>query len=171
LGPIGYRTLFVWKLKEKQGFPGLFEALNSKENKISDHADHLAAILKLGEADYGFLYKTTCLQTDIRFIQLEPEINLSRDDINYSQAEVTYSVKKANQTMVKTVKGSTINYGLSIPDEAANPEMAKNIAGYLLQQNGKNFKEKGYIFYKPKFFGPKAKYRDFSKYADYAGEF
>ncbi|NIQ67269.1 MAG: hypothetical protein GTN94_12155, partial [Candidatus Aminicenantes bacterium] len=37
LGPIGYRTLLCWKLKEKKGFPGLMEKLKAKAEKVVDH--------------------------------------------------------------------------------------------------------------------------------------
>jgi len=41
LGPIGYRTLLLWTLKEQQGHPGLKAALKAKTGKILDHVDHL----------------------------------------------------------------------------------------------------------------------------------
>lgn len=171
LGPIGYRTLLVWKLKESLGAPGLYEALKGRDGKIAEHADHLAAILKMGEADYGFLYRTTCLQNEIRFIPLEPGINLGQERADYSGAEAAYTVTKAGKTREITVKGSVVTYGLSIPDNAGNPKMAKKLVEYLLMQNAKIFEDKGYLFYKPKFYGTKEKYREFSEMADYAGTF
>ncbi|MBN1595077.1 substrate-binding domain-containing protein [candidate division FCPU426 bacterium] len=168
LGPIGYRTLLVWRFLELAGHASVSQMLLDNTDKILDHADHLAAFLKNGDVEYGFLYRTTCMQYDIRFIPLSPEINMGAEGQDYSRAEVKYQQKNGKTV---AVAGSRITYGLSVPTNAPQPEKAKAAALWLLSGHGQLFRDKGYVYYKPKFYGPRAEYGYFSAIADYAGEF
>ena len=108
LGPIGYRTLLVWKLKEMLGHPGLMEDLKNKTEKVVEHVGHLATHLKTGDIDYGFLYRTTCIKHDIRFISLDKQINLGTTDVDYSAAEVSFKKLEAGKEVLIPVKGLPI---------------------------------------------------------------
>ena len=76
LAPLGYRTLLVWKLAEKLGNPGLARKLTDKCDKVVDDVSSLAALLTSGDVHYGFLYHSTCINYDIRYISLDKSINL-----------------------------------------------------------------------------------------------
>jgi len=171
LGPIGYRTLLVWALEEKKGRAGLGKKLKEKSVKTVEHVSQLAALLKAGDVDYGFMYKTACLKNDIRFIELTKEINLGSADADYSGVEVSFTGLKAGKKETIKIKGSQITYGLTIPDNAPNMKKAIEFVRYILQNKKDVFADKGFIFFKPKFYGRKDSFKPFEAFADYAGEF
>lgn len=171
LGPIGYRTLLVWKLKENLGYPALAAKLRQKASRVVDHVAQLATLLKAGDIDYGFLYRTTCLKYDIRFVELDPKVNLGSEEIDYSSAEVTFSKLKAGAQEAVTVKGSLITYGLTVPENAPNSERAIGFVGYLLQNKKDHFTARGFSFFKPRFYGTPENFKPFEDFADYAGGF
>jgi molybdate/tungstate transport system substrate-binding protein len=171
LGPIGYRTLLVWALKEKLGHPGLAASLRKRTDKVVDHVAQLATELKAGSLDYGFLYKTTCLKDDIRFIALDNRINLGSPEMDYSGAEVSFVNTQSGKKETVTVRGSHITYGLTIPSNAPNREKAVQMVKYLLSGKKDIFALKGFTFFKPRFYGSKQDFKPFESFADYAGEF
>lgn len=171
LGPIGYRTLLTWQLQEQSGYPGLAASLRANTKKQLDHVDHLAALLKNGDLHYAFLYKTTCMQHDIRFIPLDRRIHLGDASIDYSHANVTYKKILNNQQTTQTVTGKRITYGLSIPENSVHAKQAENIVIDLFKNYQSLFNEKGFSTFKPKFYGSKENYKAFKAIADYAGTF
>jgi len=170
LGPIGYRTLLVWKLMENKGYTGLADKLKNKADKPVDDVDQLAVLLKSGETDYGFVYKTTCISNDIRYIQLDKDINLSSNDIDYSPAKVQFKKLKTGSEETVTVAGEPVAYGLSIPVNAQNKEGAVKFINYLFNRKDL-FESFGFIYFKPKFYGTKEDFEQFKDIADYAGDF
>jgi molybdate/tungstate transport system substrate-binding protein len=171
LGPIGYRTLLVWELKEKTGHPGLAAGLRERTDKIVDHVAQLATELKAGSLDYGFLYKTTCLKNDIRFIALDNRINLGSPEMDYSGAEVSFVNTQSGKKETVSVKGSPITYGLSVPTNAPNRDKALEMVKFLLSGREDVFAVKGFAFFKPRFYGSTEDFKPFESFADYAGEF
>ena len=171
LGPIGYRTLLVWALKEKHGNPGLAASLKQRTDKVVDHVAQLATELKAGSLDYGFLYKTTCLKNDIRFIQLDDRINLGSPGMDYSDVEVSFVNTQSGKKETVSIKGSHITYGLTIPVNAPNKEKAKEMVKFLLCGKEDVFILKGFAFFKPRFYGTREDFKPFESFADYAGEF
>ena len=171
LGPIGYRTLLVWKLKEISGYPGLTEQLREKSEKVLDHVLHLATLLKAGDLDYGFLYRSTCVEHDIRFIPLDNRINLGTADEDYTSAQVTIKTHKSGNDSVITVTGSPITYSLAIPISATNREQAIALIRYIFAKHQSQSDAFGYRFFRPRFFGPKDDFVHFKDVSTYAGTF
>ncbi len=171
LGPIGYRTLLVWALQEKLGHAGLAARLKERTDKVVDHVAQLATELKAGNLDYGFLYRTTCLKNDIRFIALDDRINLGSPGMDYSGAEVSFVNTQSGRKETVTVKGSHITYGLTIPANAPDREKAIEMVKFLLAGKKDVFHVKGFTFFKPRFYGSKQDFKPFESFADYAGEF
>ncbi|MFC1566660.1 substrate-binding domain-containing protein [bacterium] len=133
LGPIGYRTLEVW------GKIGHSE-LRNKPQKIVEHVSQLAALLKASDIDYAFLYKTTCIKNDIRFIKLDDKINLN----------------------------ASIKYSLSIPKNTHNFKHTVKFIKYLLIDRKDILNLYGYKTFKPKFYGSLADYKYFKDFCEYA---
>jgi molybdate/tungstate transport system substrate-binding protein len=171
LGPIGYRTLLCWKLKEEKGFPGLMEKLKAKAEKVVDHVGHLAALLKTGDIHYGFLYRTTCIKYDIRFISLDSTINLGSHDVDYSGIQIRLYNPGDQKQPYLTVTGAPVTYSLTIPVNAPNKKQAILFINWLLANKAPLFKEQGFRFFKPFFYGPKQDYLPFKNLADYKGVF
>lgn len=171
LGPIGYRTLLVWKLQELSGHPGLTEQLMAKTEKVVEHVGHLATNLKAGDIDYGFLYRTTCIKHDIRFIPLNPQINLGTAESDYSKAQVSFKTLESGQEVDVAVKGAPITYSLSIPTNAPNNEKAVALVRYLLHNAQEQFGMYGFTFFTPKFYGTQEDFAQFDEIAEYTGSF
>ncbi|MFC1484961.1 substrate-binding domain-containing protein [bacterium] len=167
LGPIGYRTLIVWKLKEKYGYPYLMNNLKNKSNKIVEHVSQLAAILKAGDVDYGFLYQSACIKYDIRYIDLDKKINLGSSDIDYSSAEVSFKTFAEGKTKILKIKGSPITYSLTIPINAPNKKDAYTFIKYLLTDKKNILSFYGLKIFKPKFYGSKKDFEIFKSFAEY----
>ncbi|MGA1840757.1 MAG: substrate-binding domain-containing protein [bacterium] len=169
LGPVGYRTLLVWKLKDNN--PDLAERLKVKCDKVVDDVSHLAVLLKAGDLEYGFLYKSTCINYDIRYIPLEEEINLGSMEVEYSGAEVSFEkLEDGGKEKVK-IKGAPITMSLSIPSNALNRNGAIIFIRYILDNHVGQFKKHGFTFFRPGFYGEEKDYTMLKDYADYSGRF
>jgi molybdate/tungstate transport system substrate-binding protein len=171
LGPIGYRTLLVWKLKEMSGYPGLMEQLVVKTAKVVEHVGHLATNLKAGDIDYGFLYRTTCIKHDIRFIPLDEQINLGAMEVDYSMAQVSFKKLEAGKEVQIPVKGAPITYSLSIPVNAPNRKKAVEFIYSFLQKDQEKFSTHGFTFFTPRFYGSQEDFAQFKDIVEYAGSF
>lgn len=168
LGPIGYRTLLVWELEAQRGHPGLRERLGARASPVVSDAGKLAALLKAGEVDYAFLYRTTCLMHDIRFIALDPAINLGVAGRDYSAASVSFTSMQGGAEKTIVVRGAPILYGLSIPTNAAHPDEGARLAALLLSEPGP-WREAGFSWFSPVYYGSASDYARFSRIARHAG--
>ncbi len=164
LGPIGYRTLLVWQLKDPSGKLNI--ELAGKSEKTVDHVSKLSALLKAGDIDYAFVYRSTCVNNDIRYIPLDNSINLGDGNTDYSNASV--SLLTSNNTA--TFKGAPITCALSIPDNAPHPEAAKKFVVWMLKTKQKLLKTLGFNLMKAKFYGTEEAYQPFRGVSEYGGE-
>ncbi len=105
----------------------------------------LLALLEVGELDYIFTYRSVALQHKLNFITLPDEINFKKPELSefYRRASVRLT-GKTRETFVTRV-GEPIVYGVTIPKNAPNPELAEAFLAFLLnadkggailQQNG-----------------------------------
>jgi ABC-type molybdate transport system substrate-binding protein len=148
ISPLGARTRLLWQRRERRGTPGLEHQLLAKTVLTADDAGTLAARLKAGDLDYAFLYRTTCLMQDIRFIRLDPELRLA-----------------------EPADPDAIRYALSIPRDANQPEKSEALLRFLLHSKRPLWEEKGFLPVRPRFFGDPADYNRFKEWADYGGAF
>lgn len=139
LDPCGYRTILVFQLaSEYYQKPNLTELLSQKDIKyIRGTEAELSALLESGELDYLFLYKSVAIQHGLKYIQLPDSINLSNPDLNtyYEKASIELGGKTKGGVIVH--KGGAITYGLCIPKNALNKELALDFTSFILS------KEKG----------------------------
>jgi len=171
LSPAGFRTLLVWKLQEGRGSPGLSERLHTKCDKVVDDVARLAAMLKSGDIDYAFVYRSTCLAHDIRYVELDKAINLGAGDADYSRAEVTFEKLAAGRNEKVTVRGAPVTWTLSIPDRGADRETAARFVRYLLSEKADVLEKNGMRpIKKPAFYGTKEALQPFADFAGYGGE-
>jgi len=137
--PCGYRTLLVWQLAERYyGVDGLHRTLNEHRppGNVRPRSVELIALLQSGDMDYAFEYRSVAVQHDLEFIGLPDEVNLSmveHADV-YSQATVEIAGTEPGTTM--TMTGTPIVYGVTIPNNAPNPELALEFVKFLLSDEG-----------------------------------
>lgn len=109
------------------------EAISPNPNKIMLRSMEveLSSALETGEIDYLFIYKGVAQQHGFKFVELPPEIDLSSIDYadNYSKVQV----QTANGEIVT---GSPVVYGITVPKNAENPELAIQFVKLLLEEPG-----------------------------------
>jgi molybdate/tungstate transport system substrate-binding protein len=114
--PIGYRTLLVLKLQERLGSTGIYDRFLTRCQKKVDDVERLAALLKSGDIDYAFLYRSTCVAHGIRHIELDARINLGSMDVDYGQAEVRFAKLKSGSEEMVTVRGTPTVWTMAQPE-------------------------------------------------------
>jgi molybdate/tungstate transport system substrate-binding protein len=139
LDPCGYRSLMVLQLAEKfYDKPGLYRNLlaNRPEKNIRPKSVELISLLQSGNMDYAWEYRSVAVQHDLRFVELDDHINLGnyRMDPFYKQAKVEVAGKKPGETVTRT--GKSITYGVTMIDDAPNPEAAELFLSYLFDPDG-----------------------------------
>ncbi|MDQ1280359.1 MAG: molybdate/tungstate transport system substrate-binding protein [Thermoproteota archaeon] len=130
--PGGYRTLLVWQLAEKYyNVPGFYQKLLNAKGDIV-----MGGNVRPGDIDYNFSYKAPAVQNNRKIITLPEEINLStkRFENYYAQAKVELKGSKSGETL--TVIGEPILFGLTIPKNYPNQELAVSWVGFLLSSEG-----------------------------------
>jgi len=139
LDPCGYRSLMVLQLAEtfykKSGLYDRLIANRPKEN-VKARAVELVELLKSGRIDYGWEYMSVAAQHDLKYVQLDDQINLGNykfDDF-YKQAKVDVTGQTKGSMMTRT--GSSITYGITLINHSPNPGGAVSFLQYLLDPTG-----------------------------------
>ena len=139
LDPCGYRSVMVLQLAEKfYDKPGLLDAAmaNRPLENVRPKAKELVALLKNGEMDYAFEYLSVAVQHGLKYVPLDKHINLSDIALDpfYKTAVVTVTGKEPGTTIDRV--GASITYGVTMLDNAPNPEAAQAFLAYLFDPNG-----------------------------------
>ena len=136
--PCGYRTLLVWQLaKAYYGVPEIYDNLYETEGDLMrPKSVELIALLESGDLDYAFEYSSVAAQHDLNYVVLPPEINLSSEEHKdfYATAEVEISGKEPGEKITK--RGKPIVYGVTIPSNFPNQELAITWVDFLLSNEG-----------------------------------
>lgn len=137
--PCGYRAVLTMKLAEKfYKADGLCETLVKKNTEyIRPKETDLLAFLESNTIDYIFLYRSVAQQHGLNYTLLPDEVNLKKPEFAdlYKTVSIDISGKKPGTTI--TQKGAPMVYGITIPKNAPNPELAKKFVAFVLD------KEKG----------------------------
>jgi molybdate/tungstate transport system substrate-binding protein len=143
--PGGYRTLMTLQLAEKYyHLPGLARQLEAKGGQrfIRPAATDVLALLESGEVDYLFIYRSVCLQHGLKYLQLPPEINLSKPELAdlYKTATVRVIGKKPGEYV--TMTGAPLVYSVTIPTNAPHRAAAEAWVALLLGPAGQAVMQK-----------------------------
>ncbi|NJE77353.1 tungstate ABC transporter substrate-binding protein WtpA [Thermococcus sp. ES12] len=153
--PCGYRSVMVMKLADYYYNEPVFETLVEKNTNIYFNGTHvvapkeiqikndkvvirpketdLTALVESGSLDYFFIYKSVAEQHNLSYITLPDEINL-RD---FKMADYYSKVSIHIGSTEKTITAKPIVYGVTVPKDAPNRELALEFLKYLLGENGK----------------------------------
>ncbi len=143
--PCGYRTRLMFMLAEKYyNVPNLANAILKavNPNNIKPKAVELVAGIQSGELDYAFEYLSVAVQNNLKYVLLP-------DQLNFGNPEYANFYKQASFTMEggKKVYGAPIIYGITVPKNAQNKQLAEKFVGFLLGKKGKEiFEENGQPF-------------------------
>jgi molybdate/tungstate transport system substrate-binding protein len=170
LAPLGYRTLLALKLQERLGCPSLHDRFLGKCGRAVDDVERLPPLLRSGEVDYAILYRSTCIAHAIRYVELDPRVNLGSPDVDYSGAEVRFAKLKSGAQELVTVRGSPITWTMVRPSNVGGHDPAALIE-YLLSKKVGDLDAVGLrAFRKARFFGPADDYQRFRAVTDHTGE-
>jgi molybdate/tungstate transport system substrate-binding protein len=136
--PCGVRAIMTIKLAgmfyDKPELPG--ELLSRHRNMIRPKETDLLALLETNTVDYIFLYRSVALQHNLEYLELPDELNLRDQRLNswYSKAYTELRGSKPGETV--TEKGQAMVYGITIPDDAENADLALRFVTFFLSENG-----------------------------------
>ncbi|MBN1134874.1 MAG: tungstate ABC transporter substrate-binding protein WtpA [Methanosarcinaceae archaeon] len=117
------------------------EAINPNTNKVMVRSMEveLSAALEAGEIDYFYIYRSVAVQHGFKFIELPSQIDLS--SIQYADTYKKVQLQMGDGTVVI---GTPIVYGVTIPKNAPQPDLAVDFVEFLLGEEGqKVFNENG----------------------------
>lgn len=159
--PCGYRTLMVIQLAEKYYYDnatdfgltpdpvadGLYSALihgtgmdqgrySVEGELVRPKSVELVALLQTGDLDYAFEYLSVAEQHGLNYIVLPEEINLGSVAYQDFYSEVSVEIQ-TSPTETQVYNGTPIVYGVTIPENAPNPELAAEFINLLLSEKGR----------------------------------
>lgn len=137
--PCGYRTVFTLQLAGKYfAKPNLAEQILKKDQRfIRPKEVDLIAMLQTNAIDYIFIYRSVAVQHQLPFIILADSVNLGNPELAkwYSTVSAEINGNKPGETITQT--GEPMVYGLTVPDNSPNPELALEFVEFLLStENG-----------------------------------
>ncbi|MDP3580436.1 MAG: tungstate ABC transporter substrate-binding protein WtpA [Ignavibacteria bacterium] len=133
--PCGYRTVLSLKLADLYYKKGFSKKILSKDNEyIRPKEVDLLALLEAGEVDYIFLYRSVAEQHGLKYLTLPDQVNLKKAELedHYRQVSTELSGKKPGEKVTQV--GSSMVYGVTIPKNSPNPELAKKFVQYLMNK-------------------------------------
>jgi len=104
---------------------------NTKKIMLRSMETELSSALEMGEIDYFYIYRSVAVQHGFEFVELPPQIDLG--SMEYSDMYSKVKVELANGNVVE---GTPIVYGITIPKNAQQPELAVEFVKLLLGEEG-----------------------------------
>jgi molybdate/tungstate transport system substrate-binding protein len=137
--PCGYRAILSMKLQQRLNNDLNVERLIEKSrNYVRPTENEISTLLRLNEIDFAFLYKSVAIQYGFEYLELSDSVNLSNKNLSkfYSNVKVELSGKNPDETIFQY--GVPIIYGLTIPKNSKNPELAKLFIEFLISESAKD---------------------------------
>jgi molybdate/tungstate transport system substrate-binding protein len=106
--------------------------LNPNTNRlmIREKSVDLVTFVQEGGLDYAFEYSSVAKQHGLKYLELPASIDLSSTD--YANLYKTVKIEKTTTTST----GAPIVYGLTIPKNSPNPELAEEFVEYIINEFG-----------------------------------
>jgi molybdate/tungstate transport system substrate-binding protein len=140
-----YDVLIPGSEHERGRVGGTSEARPSgSEEIVSAKSVDLVTALQSGDLDYAYEYRSVAVQHGLNFIELDDHINLSKTSAEVPGIEEFYGTAsieiKSGDTYAAKL-GAAIVYGITIPCNAENEELAAEFIALLLGSSGKQVME------------------------------
>ncbi len=143
MDPCGYRSVLVAKLAEKYyQSPGLAQRILDKDKQnIRPKETDLLALVETGNVDYIFIYRSVAEQHHLKYVVLPDEINLKNPKFTDLYHEVSVEINGKTPHEKITQFGEPMIYGVTIPTNAPNKELAQAFVRFMLSQEGTDILE------------------------------
>lgn len=121
--------------------PSELTVTNTDKLMIRSAEVDLTSALEMGSIDYLFIYESVALRhasSGERYLELPREINLndSAYESLYSKVRVKQFADSTDASKIKTIAGSPIVYGLTIPHNCAHFDLAIEFVKLVLGERG-----------------------------------
>ena len=125
--------------------PEILDTVDGSGVVIRGASVELLALLESGDLDYAFEYESVIRQHGLKMIALPDQVNLGSAEQagNYRKVEVKLDFRRF--VSVKPVfRGEPVGYGITIPSNAPQPELASRFINFLLGARGQQIMEQNY---------------------------
>jgi len=144
--PGGYRAVMAQQLGTEE-FEGsrlydesTYQAMRDNSTVPTGTETNLEGQLKSGELDYVFYYQSISTSSDLPYVDLQPQVDLSKATAKYAEHYAKAEVETEDTTYV----GAPIAYGMTVPSVARNPENGARWVEYMITEPGKQvLRDKG----------------------------
>jgi molybdate/tungstate transport system substrate-binding protein len=139
------RDAFTWPFSRflEDGFaeitvPEIVEPVQGSRISLRGSSIQLLALLESGDIDYAFEYESVIAQHGLQRIDLPETIDLGAPTFREQYAQVQVKLDFQRFSSVKPVfRGEPIGYGITIPTNAPEPELAERYLAFLLSPEGR----------------------------------
>jgi len=154
--PSGYQILQMLQLAN--GYyhdPHLSASVlkNSPDSSVAETETSLLGALQSGQIDYLAIYKSSALESHLKYIALPPQINLSDPAMaaDYAKASI-------HAGSLGTLTSKPIIYGMTIPTSAPNAALGEKFVSFVLSPAGQAImRSNGFVVISPALANPKSK--------------
>ncbi len=122
--------------------PEILEPVQGSKIVQRGSSIHLIALLESGDLDYAFEYESVIAQHGLNSIRLPQAIHLGDPDFaeDYSRVQVKIDFQRFS-TVKPVFRGEPIGYGITIPSNAPEPELAQQYVDFILSPAGREVME------------------------------
>ncbi len=105
----------------------------------------LLPLLATGDVDYALEYESVARQHGLKYLELPSQIDLGDPQYAdlYASVEVRIDMRRF-QTVKPEFRGEVIGYGLTIPTNAPNAELAEQFTAFMLGPAGRRILTRAY---------------------------
>ena len=154
--PSGYQILQMLQLAN--GYyhdPNLSASVlkNSPDSSVAETETSLLGALQSGQIDYLAIYKSSALESHLKYIALPAQINLSDPALAADYAKVSIHAGSLG-----TLTAKPIIYGMTIPTNAPDATLGQKFIGFVLSPAGQAImRGNGFVVIYPALANPHAK--------------
>ena len=103
---------------------------------VREKSVDLVSLLEAGVLDYAFEYRNVALAKGLRFVELPDEVNLANPDMDDLYSRVAVKIVGAGGS-TQTLSGSSIAYGVTVPNCVVHKRNAVRFMELLLSEGGR----------------------------------
>jgi molybdate/tungstate transport system substrate-binding protein len=144
--PGGYRAVMSMQLGktefdgEKLYDDATYQKLRENSTVPTGTETNLEGQLKAGKLDYVFYYQSISSTSELPWVDLQPEVDLSKATSEYAK----HYAKAEVETESGTFTGAPIAYGMTVPSVTDTPELGAKWVEYMASDAGQQIlKDKG----------------------------
>jgi molybdate/tungstate transport system substrate-binding protein len=125
--------------------PEILETKTGSRIVIRGASIELLALLESGDLDYAFEYESVIRQHDLQMVALPEAINLgsAAQSQNYRSVDIKLDFRRF-ASLKPVFRGEPIGYGITIPSNAPQPELARRFIEFLLGPQGRQIMQQYY---------------------------